>query len=230
MKKLLSIGAAALVAAYSPSASAEFALSEMIVDIDADSPRQRDIEVVSQDKEVQYIAMETVVVENPGLPNEKQTPVTDPQKSGLMITPNKMALPAGARKTIRLLLLQPKGDSDKIYRVIVKPVVQGLEETKKAMALKVLVGYEALIIDRANEGKIDLVAQRKGNSLTITNKGTTNASLDSGEQCDATGGNCKDLNITRIYAGQSWTTTLPYMNGVATYKVFDGKEKKDLTF
>lgn len=230
MRRLLRTSTMLFALAYSAPANAEFILSEMIVDVGQDAPRQRDIEVVSQDKEVQYIATETNIVENPGLSSEKHILVTDPQKSGLLVTPNKMVLPAGARKTMRLLLLHPQGEKDEIYRLIVKPVIQGVEETKNRMALKLLVGYEVLVIVRAKDGKIDVVAERKGNSLKLTNNGTTNANLQFGQQCDNTGSNCKEINVTRLYAGQSWSTTLPYLDGQAKYQVFDGKEMKEMTF
>jgi hypothetical protein len=66
--------------------------------------------------------------------------------------------------------------------------------------------------------------------LTLTNHGNTNASLQAGQQCDALGSNCKDINVTRIYAGQSRTITLPYMDGAVKYRVWDGNTLTDKTF
>jgi P pilus assembly chaperone PapD len=132
---------------------------------------------------------------------------------------------------MRFLLINPTTDKDQVYRVVVKPVIQGVEEDKQQkMALKVLVGYEALVIVRPKDSKIDLQATRKDNTLTLTNNGSTNANLQSGQQCDATGGDCKELNVTRIYAGQSWTTTLPHVEGQAKFQVWDGKEMKEMSF
>lgn len=230
MKNTIYTFGSVLLLLLSSPAYAEFAMSEMIVDFGPDAPRQHDIEIISQGKDTQYIATETNVVENPGLANEKREMVTDPQKSGLMITPNKMVLTAGARKQMRLLLLKPQSDTDQIFRLVVKPVIEGVDDNKQRLALKVLVGYEALVIVRPKDPKIDLTAVRKGNSLTLTNKGNTNANLQSGQQCDATGSNCKEVNVTRIYAGQEWTTTLPHMDGAAKYQVWNGKEMVDLTF
>src|SRR5438045_1958717 len=86
---------------WAQPAQAEFAMSEMIIDFADNTPRQHDVEIISQDKETQYIATETYVVEHASEPNEKRTMITDPQQSGLMITPNKMVLPPGARKLMR---------------------------------------------------------------------------------------------------------------------------------
>jgi P pilus assembly chaperone PapD len=220
----LRLVAAALLMLVSLPARAEFIVSEMILDFKENEPRARDIEIISKDKEVQYIATETYLVVNPGSPNEKRTLMKDPTKSGLMITPNKIALSPDARKLMRFLLLAEQGAKDTIYRVAVKPVIQGINEDKKKVALKVLVGYELLVIVRPKNAKVDLVAERKGNSLVLTNNGNTNAYLQSGEQCDATGGNCKTLSTARIYAGQQWTATLPYNDGVVKYKVVDGTD------
>lgn len=211
-------------------AYAEFAMSEMVIDFADGAPRQHDVEIISQSKETQYIATETYTVENASEPNEKRTMVSDPQKSGLLITPNKMVLPPGARKIMRFLVLHPETDKDQIYRVVVKPVIQGVDENKQRMALKVLVGYEAIVIVRAKSGKVDLVGERKGNALTLTNRGTTNANLQSGQQCDSSGNECKELNVARIYAGQSWTTTLPHLDGAAKFQVWDGANMQDMSF
>lgn len=221
----------AVIFVVSSPARAEFAMSEMIIDFPSGAPRQKDIEIVSQGADTQYIATETYVVENPSEPGEKRTLVSDPQQSGLMITPGKMVLPTGARKLMRFLLIgAPPADKDKIYRIVVKPVIQGVEEQKQRMALKLLVGYEALVIVRPTDAKIDLSAERKGNSLTLTNKGNTNANLQSGEQCDATGGDCKEVNVARLYAGQAWTTSLPHGEGAVKFRVWDGVEMKDISF
>lgn len=229
MKHAYYLIAAFLMLASLP-ARAEFALSEMIIDFADGAPRQRDIEVISKGKEVQYIATETYKVENPTEPNEKRTLVTDPVKSGLMITPNKMALAAGARKTVRFLVLAPQTDKDQIYRVAMKPVIQGIEENKQRVALKLLVGYEVLVIVRPKDAKVDLVAERKGNAFTLTNKGNTNAQLQGGQQCDTTGSNCKDINVTRMYAGRTWTTTLPYMDGPVKFQIWDGKSVTNVEY
>lgn len=212
-------------------AIAEFAMSEMVIDFAEDSPRQHDIEIISQDKETQYIATETYVVENPTAPDEVRTPIANPQESGLVITPKKMVLPPGARKMMRFLLLQGVPEQEKIYRIVVKPVIQGVESDKQQkMALKILVGYEALVIVRPKASKVELTATRKGNSITITNSGNTNANLQSGVQCDALGSDCQELGVARIYAGQSWTTSLPLSNGPVKYQVWNGKEMTEMTF
>lgn len=219
-----------VVAFYALPAQAEFAMSEMILDFSEKKPRQKDIEILSHSKETQYIATETYIVENANSENEKRTLVKDPTKSGLMITPNKMVLSAGARKTMRFLLLEPPSDKEKIYRVAVKPVIQGVEAPGKGLALKVLVGYEALVIVRPVNAKIELAVERKGNSITITNNGNTNANIQSGRQCDAIGEDCKPINVGRIYAGQTWTTTLPFMDREVKLQVWDGTTMQSLTY
>lgn len=212
-------------------AFAEFAMSEMVIDFAEDSARQHDIEIISQDKETQYIATETYVVDKPSAPDEMRTQIANPQESGLVITPKKMVLPPGARKMMRFLLLQGVPEQEKIYRIVVKPVIQGVDSDKQQkMALKILVGYEALVIVRPKDSRVELTATRKGNSITITNAGNTNANLQSGIQCNAVGGDCQELGVARIYAGESWTTNLPHLNGPVKYQVWNGKEMTEMTF
>ncbi|MBL0317688.1 MAG: hypothetical protein IPP74_00020 [Alphaproteobacteria bacterium] len=69
-----------------------------------------------------------------------------------------------------------------------------------------LVGYEALVILRPQNPHPDLIAKRVGNTIEFTNKGNTNVLLQSGQQCESAG-HCKELTISRIYAGQSWSVT-----------------------
>lgn len=211
-------------------ARAEFAMSKMILEFTPGSPRQDDIQIISQGDDTQYIATEVYTVENPGETNEKRTLVKDPKISGLMVTPNKIVLPPRARKLMRFLLLKEQPAEELIYRVVVKPVIQGVESQKQRMALKLLVGYEALVIVRPANAQIDLSAERQGNSLVLTNKGNTNANLQTGEQCDAMGANCKEINVSRIYAGQSWKTSLPYIDGKVKFQVWDGVEMRDMFF
>lgn len=228
-RNIILVGLLSLFIAYSP-AHAGFMMSEMIIDFAADDPNQHDVKIISQDEETQYIVAETYLVENPRDKNEKRILMTNPQESGLMVTPNKMVLGANSEKLMRFLLIKPHADEEKIFRVAVKPVIGEVETEEQRLALKILVGYEALVIVRPQDAKVDLESERKGNTLTITNNGNTNAYLQSGKQCNATGGDCKDLNVSRIYAGQSWTTTLPHTNGKVQYQVWDGKETKLLSF
>lgn len=230
MKSLI-LAAGLLLVLFPPHARAEFAMSEMVIDFAEDAPRQHDVEIISQGQETQYIATETFVVDRPSAPEEARTAISNPQESGLVITPKKMVLPPGARKMMRFLLLQGVPEQEKIYRIVVKPVIQGVETDKQQkMALKILVGYEALVIVRPKGAKVELTAERKGNSLTITNAGNTNANLQSGRQCDALGNDCQELSVSRIYPGQSWTTSLPHLSGPVKYQVWNGKEMEDMTF
>jgi len=212
-------------------AYADFAMSEMVIDFSESAARQHDIDIISQDTNTQYITTETFLVQNPSAPSETRASIANPQESGLVITPKKMVLPPGARKMMRFLLLQDVPEHEKIYRIVVKPVIQGVESDKQQkMALKILIGYEALVIVRPKGSYIDLSAVRKGSSLTITNSGNTNANLQSGFQCDEMGNACQELSVARIYAGQSWTTSLPHLSGAVNYQVWDGKDMIDMTF
>jgi Mat/Ecp fimbriae periplasmic chaperone len=230
MKRKLSLLSVISLFLLASPAHAQFVMSEMIIDFPSNGPHQHDVEIISKSTETQYIATETYVVEHAAEPNQKRTLFTNPVKSGLLVTPNKMVLPPQARKLMRFLVLASQSEGDLIYRVTVKPVIQGVDEKSKRLALKVLVGYDALVIVRPKDAKVELVGERKGNALTLTNKGNTNALLQAGQQCDALGNKCKDINVTRIYAGRSWTVTLPYEDGPAKYRVWDGSTLTDMTF
>ena len=76
--------------------------------------------------------------------------------------------------------------------------------------MKVLVGYDVLVMARPEDAEPDLSTRREDGRLRVRNTGNTNALLFRGEQCAPDGGECVDLPSKRIYAGAAWSTELPY--------------------
>ncbi len=211
-----------------PNAQAAFILSSAIVDFNKNS-KQQDIELISQGQESDYIITQVYEVQNPGLANEKHVEIKNPEDAGILVTPDKTILPPGGRKNMRFVLLRDADDSEHIYRVIIKPVINDVSSNSK-MALKVLIGYEALVIVRPLNPAPNLTGNRTGNKITFKNSGNTNVILQSGEQCvdPVEKKDCKPLPLTRIYPGQETSMELPFST-TATYFIWDGEklEKKE---
>jgi P pilus assembly chaperone PapD len=184
---------------------AGLSVAPVIVDLPPSEPPRADVELYNDGAETLYVVVEPSRIENPGDASEKRVNLTDPQALGLLATPNRLVLEAGQRKFVRIALLQPPGDTDRIYRVTVKPVTGDVRAGETG--LKILIGYDLLVIQRPARPNAVLAASRSGDALTLKNTGDTNAELFQGQQCDAQK-HCATLPGHRLYAGTSWTVPI----------------------
>ena len=200
-------------------AQAEFVISSAIVEFTKDGSSQQDIELVSRSKDKDYIVSEISEVLNPGTPDETRKIIDDPEQSRLLVTPDKTILTSGGSRVLRFVLLKDLDQSEHIYRVAIKPVIKGIENKTK-VGLKILIGYEVLVIMRPANAEPSFTAQRDGKIFTVINKGNTNILFENGTQCksDET---CPMPPVLRAYAGQTTSITLPKDQAV-DYMVWDG--------
>jgi P pilus assembly chaperone PapD len=200
------VGALILQAIPAP-ATAALTLSQVIVDLVPGRPLRDDIEAWNDTNERMYIVAEPSLIANPGLASEKRLQEADPEKLGLLVTPTRMILEPGQRKILRVAAITPAGPTDRIYRVTIKPVSGGA--AGGPAGLKILLGYDVLVVVRAAEMHPDIVSQRANRSITLTNRGNTNVELFDGQQCDAEGKHCVELPSKRLYPGADWVQVLP---------------------
>jgi P pilus assembly chaperone PapD len=198
--------AAALGLAATPVvASAGLAVSPVIVDVQPGAPPRADVEVMNDGAETLYVAVEPARIDHPGEAGERRVRDPDPQALGLLATPIRLVLAPGERKFVRLALLSVAGDADRIFRVTVKPVVGPVNG--EATGIKILVGYDLLVIQRPARPLAPILATRDAAMLTLKNNGNTNAELFQGHACD-TSRHCTPLPGHRLYAGTSWSVPL----------------------
>lgn len=203
MKRLLArIAIGALASALAGQAQANLVLSQVILDLKPGEPPAQDIEVWNNGSDRSYVVAEPVEVASPGMPDEHRVTNPDPAVSGILVTPQRMILEAGQRRLIRIAAVLPRKATDRIYRVAIKPVAG--EIAANATALKVMVGYDVLVIYRPDKIVSEVTGDRAGSSITFTNTGNTNVEMFEGRQCDASNANCKDLPATRLYPGAKW--------------------------
>lgn len=224
MKKIIFL---AWLIMFAPPAKADFVLNSAILEFNKDKPPQQDVEVVSRSDKNDYVVAEISEVLSPGLADERRTVITNPLNSRLLVTPNKTVLAAGGRKTIRFVLLKPLDDKEHIYRVAIKPVIKGLDN-QSIVGLKVLIGYEVLVILRPLQPNPSYNAIRNGNRFTAANTGNTNILFQNGQQCGDTA-TCKVPPVLRIYPGQTGSVDLPFGTKVI-YSVWDGATSSEKEF
>lgn len=221
----LGLGLLALLAPLAP-AGAELAVSQLIVELKPGPSRAQDIELFNDSPDRSYISIEPREVVDPGTPRERGFVSPDPEKLGLLVSPRRLVLEPGQRRTLRVARVGPDAPAERVYRVTVKPVVG---EVEGETGLKLLVGYDLLVLVRPATVRPALEASRSGTRLTMTNRGNSSVELIDGRQCDAAGRDCGKLPGKRLYAGASWEQVLP-RPGSGEYRVRSADGTSTLKF
>jgi len=187
------------ILAPATAAHAELALSQLVVELTPGDHGRSDIEISNNDPERAYVSAEPREVVNPGTPSESRRVDPDPEKLGLLVSPSRMILDPGQRRLLRIAAITPAGDRERVYRVTVKPVVGEL--SAPGSGLKVLVGYDVLVLVRPRVFNPHVSGSRTGNILTLRNDGNISVELVDGKRCNGAGSACSDLPGARLYAG-----------------------------
>ena len=203
--RFTALGAAALLV-MPQAASAEVVLSQLVIDLAPGKPARGDIEVWNNDKERAYVTVEPYEVMNPGAAVMQRRTDPDPEKLGLLVTPARMILEPGQRKLLRISALGSLPSRERVFRVTVKPTVG--EVQANVTGLKLLIGYDVLVLLRPVAAPVRLSGRRNGDKLVIRNEGAASVELAAGKACRARNA-CQDLPGKRLYAGAEWTVDAP---------------------
>jgi P pilus assembly chaperone PapD len=198
--------AAGMVALLPSPARADIVLSELVVELQPGKHMREDLEVWNDSPERSFVAIEPREIINPGTPTQSVHQDPDPAKLGLLVGPSRMILEPRQRKLIRIASVSSISDREHVYRVTVKPVVGGIQSDDSG--LKVLVGYDVLVIVRPAQPLASVSANRNGRSLTFSNSGNVSVELVNGRQCKTDQGQCTELPGKRLYPGASWSVDL----------------------
>lgn len=231
-RKLLLVLTGVLTATH---AIAGIGLSQAIVDFSDARTQRDDVWVVNDGPERAYVEIDPAEIVHPGLPDEKRVTEPDPEKRGLLVSPSRIILEPKQRRMVRLVVVGHRA-AERIYRVRIHPVVAPAETNKNQPApkksgigIKLLTGYDMLVIVRPLNPVAQVTARREGGELVFKNTGNTNALLLNGIQCSASGKECKNLPAMRLYAGASQTITTPYQTPVS-YEVQAGAKRDKQKF
>jgi P pilus assembly chaperone PapD len=198
-------GLAVLVSALvGTPARGAVALSKVIVDLDPEAPPRDDVEITNTGDERQYIVAEPAVIQAPGTAQEKRIDSSDPTVTGLLVSPQKLVLEPHESKLIRVALVAPRGQQERVYR------------------LKVFVGYDVLVIARPVTIAGEITAKRSAGTITFHNGSNSSVELADGRQCDASGNNCATLPGMRLYSGADVSVPIRYSTPVK-YSIRQGK-------
>ena len=212
---------AALV--HATPARAELAVSQLIVELKPGSSRAHDVELFNESPDRSYVSIEPRQVIDPGTPKERRIALPDPEKLGILVSPTRLILEPRQRRTIRVAAIGPETERERVYRVTVKPVVGDVAGSETG--LKLLVGYDLLVLVRPRTIRPVVEAKRFGSRVVIANHGNSSVELAEGKQCD-TQGACRPLPGKRLYAGASWEHSMPLStSGEYRVRTADGWSK-----
>jgi P pilus assembly chaperone PapD len=203
---MLCVATAAALLPGAP-ARAELVLSELIVELQPGKQVRDDIEIWNNGPERSFVAIEPREIVDPSLPSQSVRKDPDPAKLGLLVSPARMILEPGQRKLIRIATLGATPDREHVYRVTVKPVVGGIQSDDSG--LKIVVGYDVLVLVRPARPTANVTAGRNGKALTFSNSGNVSVEIMDGRQCGGAQAKCTPLPGKRLYPGASWTVELP---------------------
>lgn len=195
---------AALLAA--PAARAELVLSELIVDLQPDKQIREDVEVWNNSPERAFVSVDPREILDASLPSQTVRRDPDPEKLGLLVSPSRMILEPGQRKLVRFATVTTDTRKEHVYRVTIKPAVGGIQSNDSG--LKVVVGYDVLVLVRPTQPIANVVARRDGRKLVFTNSGNVSVEVIDGFQCDNGRDQCTELPGKRLYPGSTFTVEL----------------------
>lgn len=194
---LLAVAFTGMLVAASP-ARAELVLSQLVVELVPGQQDRADIEVLNRGAERAFVTLEPREVVDPGTPGQAARTDPDPEKLGILVSPERMVLEPGERRLMRIAELAPP-ERERVYRVRVEPVVGKL--SSGSSGLKILVGYDVLVLVRPSSPRPHVTGTRSGTGLELVNDGNVSVELLGGRACDASMRNCTDLPGGRLYAG-----------------------------
>lgn len=206
-----SLAALLLIVATQP-AHAEIVLSQVIVDLQPDKADYQDVEIWNAGGELVYVQVEPSEILDPGRPEERRERITDPERGGLLVSPQRLVLEPDERRVIRFAALAERGMRERVYRVAVRPVAA--PDAMGASGLKVLLGYDMLILFRPERLSGEVTALRHADRIEFTNNSNFAQEIYDARQCDLKGDTCVTLPATRLYPGASWSMPLTYQTPV----------------
>lgn len=217
------------------SVQANMVLDRMIVHFKPNK-QWADIIVANPEKESLFLKVSVIKVENPGTPKEKKITITTPEQIELLVSPQKIEIPANGRQTIRVTRIIPSPkDKELVYRLAFTPVVGKIKTNKNA--IKILISYQAIIFIQPSNPFIQIASTPAKQSVKFTNSGNVNVLLHQGKYCpqskDKDKTKCTDIEGIRIYAGENWTMKLPENTeptGTITFSLHDGTKEHLQTF
>jgi len=186
---------------------------------------RQDVDVVNTGDYKIFLNLTVARIKNPHTANPERIELTDPRTSPVIVSPKQVLVPPGQRKRVRVIMRKAPTKRDAIYRLAVKPFTGAVQieddrpADQKSSAIKVLLGYDVLLVARPKNAVGKLAVKRTSKAIYFKNTGNTNVLLRRMQQCNADGKDCDDLQPNRIYAGEVYKVKLPKRGSAKKYPI-----------
>ena len=205
-------------------AHAQLTVDQAVLEF-GDGTRTRDIEVGNSGDFPLYLDMSVAEILEPHSAEPVRREFDDPRTAPVVVSPKQVLLRPGARKRLRVIMRERSADEDRVFRLAIKPYtgkvnVNGADPDARASAVKVLVGYDLLVLSRPSEPEPKLDVTRTDGAIEFRNAGNTNILLRDIRQCDASvPDDCVELEPNRLYVGETYRVELPRRGPAERYPV-----------
>jgi P pilus assembly chaperone PapD len=209
---------------YSGYAFAQITVNKSVLEFNEDNLVQ-DIDITNTGDYKIFLNLSAAKIRNPHTANPERIELKDPRTSPVLVSPKQVLIPPGQRKRVRIILRKIPEDFDDVYRLAIKPFTGDVQiendrpPEAKSSAVKILLGYDILLLARPKNAVGKLAVKRTSNALWFKNTGNTNVLLRRMQQCDAAGLDCEDLQPNRVYAGEVYKVDLPKKGSAKKYPV-----------
>lgn len=204
--------------------TADLIVSRSIIEMGNEESRSDLVLINNDENNTLYVQVDPFQVTNPGTDMQELVALTAGDNGGLLVSPNKLAIPPGGRSLVRILNLEKDTKLERIYRVNFTPLtppaeIEATDEKVVKSRLEVVVAYQVLIMVRPVNPSATQRYSRAGNKALFGNEGNANYLLTDGQQCDPQNStDCRPLPDHRIYGGNSWSLELPF-DAPFSYKI-----------
>lgn len=161
-----------------------------------------------------------------GETDEKLREDGNPDTMGLIATPGRMILEKGERRGIRIVPVGAPANDDRVWRVLVSEVAGKIKGGQSGVAF--LLAYDVLIIQRPKDARVAVSGTRSGKVLTLSNSGNSFGMISQIRHCPVSGECVKLPDAKRLYAGKSWSVTLPAETGAVEVTVQGINRKEEV--
>lgn len=178
-------------------ATAEIVLDRLVVELQPGQAGKQDIVIWNDAPDRAFVQIKPSRIVEPGSASQQRVEYVDPRELELLVSPGRLILDPGQQKFIRIADLGKDEKVERVYRVTVEPVV---DESDASDGLRLLVGYDMLVLVRPKVPTFEISASRQGTKVTVRNLGNASVELVNIRQC-TTKTECKDSPGGRLYAG-----------------------------
>ena len=220
---LRALGLAALAWLAPPAVQAQITIDRSVIEFSPDEPMQ-DIELRNDGDFKIYLDLKIAEILDPHTASPTRVELEDPRAAPMLVSPRQVLVLPGQRKRVRVIMREAATDVDRVFRLAIKPYTGKVElgaalPGETSTGIKVLLGYDVLLLSRPAELAPKLRVERTDATLTLENLGNTNVLLRRITQCEADGGDCEELQPNRLYAGERLELALPKVGPKARYPV-----------